>query len=173
MPYKSTFVFVDYTEFNLLLIAEMNDNENLNDDEGKELSWYAKQRAKYKEELDAKDQKIASLEAQLTANKKAYFLDSIQREWYKGDFNEFADKYAGNLDIGEMVALFKGTHGGVQTVQPANPEAWAPEPQQPQIWPKSIIGQNPIDGDQPKNFSDLSVEEMKAWWRAHPEIMNQ
>ena len=38
MPHKSTFVFVDYTEFNLLLITEMTDNENLNDGDEKELS---------------------------------------------------------------------------------------------------------------------------------------
>ena len=177
MPNKSTFVFVDYTDFNLLLIAEMTDNENLNDDEGKELSWYAKQRAKYKEELDAKDQEIASLKAQLTASKKAYFLDSIQKEWYKGDFNEFADKYAGNLEIGEMVALFKWTYWGAQpqAQQPAGwqPEAWKQEPQQPQLGPKSIIGTNPIQGDQPKDFNDLTVEEMKARGKAHPEIFNQ
>ena len=174
MPYKSTFVFVDYTEFNLLLIAEMTDNENLNDDEGKELSWYAKQRAKYKEELDAKDQKIASLEAQLTANKKAYFLSAIQKEWYQGDFNEFADKYAGNLEIDEMVALFRWTHWWAQPQQKA-PETITGETianEQP-LGPKSIIGQNPIDGDQPKRFEDLSVEEMKAYGRSHPEIFNQ
>ena len=35
---KHTFVFVDYTEFNLLLIAEMTDNENLDEADGKELS---------------------------------------------------------------------------------------------------------------------------------------
>ena len=160
----------------------MTDNENLNDDEGKELSWYAKQRAKYKEELDAKDQKIASLEAQLTANKKAYFLSSIQKEWYDGDFNEFADKYAGTLEIDEMVALFKGTHGGAtQPQQQASVSwdkggsfsMWEIEQQQQQIWPKSVIGSNPIGGDQPKRFEDLSVEEMKAWWKAHPEIMQQ
>jgi hypothetical protein len=80
MPYKSTFVFVDYTEFNLLLIAEMTDNENLDETEGKELSGYAKQRAKYKEELDAKDREIAELRSQIVANKKAYFKSTLANQ---------------------------------------------------------------------------------------------
>lgn len=56
----------------------MTDNENLNDDGEKKLSDYAKQRLKFKEELDAKDQQIASLKAEITANKKAYFINTIQ-----------------------------------------------------------------------------------------------
>lgn len=58
----------------------MTDNENLDEAEGKELSGYAKQRAKYKEELDAKDQQIAQLKAEITANKKAYFINTLQNQ---------------------------------------------------------------------------------------------
>ena len=152
----------------------MTDNENLDEAEGKELSWYAKQRAKYKEELDAKDQQIASLKAEITANKKAYFMNTIQSQWYKGDFNEFADKYAENLGIDEMVALFRGQYWGVAVQPQANQTTEETvTDQQPTIWPKSIIWQNPIGGDQPKSFNEMTVEEMKARGRAHPEILTQ
>lgn len=148
----------------------MTDNENLDEAEGKELSGYAKQRAKYKEELDAKDQTIAQLRAEITANKKAYFVNTLQSQWYKGDFNEFADKYAENLWIEEMVALYKWQNWLITQQPTAQSETVKPAEQE--IWPKSIIWQNPIGGDQPKRFEELSVEEMKAWWRAHPEILN-
>jgi hypothetical protein len=58
----------------------MTDNENLDETEGKELSGYARQRQKYKEELDAKDKVIADLNAQLIANKKLYFKDTLARQ---------------------------------------------------------------------------------------------
>ena len=152
----------------------MTDNENLDEAEGKELSGYAKQRAKYKEELDAKDQQIAQLKAEITANKKAYFINTLQNQWYKGEFNEFADKYAENLWIEEMVALYKGQHWLQAPQQSVGQGEQANlEPQQPQIWPKSIIWQNPIGGDQPKSFNEMSLEEMKARGRSHPEIFQE
>ena len=149
----------------------MTDNEQFDETEGKELSGYARQRAKYKEELDAKDQVISDLKAQLIANKKQYFKDTLTSHWFKGEFDEFADKYADKLELNEMVALYVGNNGGpVQQVTAEQPTEETTEPQAPTIWPKSIIWTNPIGGDQPKSISDLSVEEMKARGRAHPEI---
>lgn len=55
----------------------MTDNENLDGTEEKKLSDYAKQRLKYKEELDAKDKVIADLKAQIVSNKKAYFKNTL------------------------------------------------------------------------------------------------
>ena len=149
----------------------MTDNENLDETEGKELSGYAKQRAKYKEELDAKDREIAELRSQIVANKKAYFKSTLTNQWFKGEFDEFADKYADKLEIDEMIALYVGNNGApVQTAQPAA-TAEQPATEQPaSIWPKSIIWSNPIGGDQPKSVDELTVEEMKARGRAHPEI---
>lgn len=156
----------------------MTDNENLDETEGKELSGYAKQRAKFKEELDAKDQVIAQLKGEIKANKVAYFKDTLTSNGYKGNFDEFADKYADNLDVNEMLSLYVGMNGGAPVQQAIQ---WTPTvetptvetQQQPTIWPKSVIWQNPIGGDQPKQFSELSLEEMKARGRAHPEILNQ
>lgn len=156
----------------------MTDNENL--DDTKQMSDYAKQRAKHKEELDAKDQEIAQLKDQLKANKVAFFKDALTKQGYKGNFDEFADKYADTLDVNEMLSLYAWMNGGAPVQQQANPgNASAPADngsegdKQPQIWPKSVIGQNPISGDQPKDFNDLTVEEMKARGKAHPEIFNQ
>lgn len=151
----------------------MTDNENLDETEGKELSGYAKQRAKYKEELDAKDKVIADLKAQLVANKKQYFKDTLTNQWFKWEFDEFADKYADKLELNEMVALYVGNNGApVQQTAVQQPE-WTTEPQAQTIWPKSIIWTNPIGGDQPRDFNDLTAEEMKEWGRQHPEIFNQ
>lgn len=148
----------------------MTDNEQLDETEGKELSGYAKQRAKYKEELDAKDREIADLKAQIVSNKKAYFKNTLTSQWFKGEFDEFADKYADKLELDEMVALYVGNNG-VPAQQPATtaemPEGTTTEAS---IWPRSIIWLNPIGGDQPKSVDELTVEEMKARGRAHPEI---
>lgn len=151
----------------------MTDNENLDDAEGKELSWYAKQRAKFKEELEAKDATIASLRAEIKENKKAFFKNTLTSQGYKWDFEEFADKYADNLGLDEMVALYKWAYGQPEVQQPQVDPYQSQEPQQPTIGPKSVIWQNPIDGQQPKNFQDLSIEEMKARWRQHPEIFHE
>lgn len=95
----------------------MTDNENLDETEGKELSGYAKQRAKFKEELDAKDQVIAQLKGEIKANKVAYFKDTLTSNGYKGNFDEFADKYADNLDVNEMLSLYVGMNGGAPVQQ--------------------------------------------------------
>ena len=129
-------MFVDYTDFNLLLIIEMTDNEQLDETEGKELSGYAKQRAKFKEELEAKDATIAQLREEIKANKVAYFKNTLTSNGYKGDFDEFANKYADNLDVNEMLSLYVGMNGGAtaeQAVQQTTPEAPATEPQQQTI----------------------------------------
>lgn len=153
----------------------MTDNENLDETEGKELSGYAKQRAKYKEELDAKDQEIASLKARIVADKKAYFKNTLTSQWFKGEFDEFADKYADKLDLDEMVALYVWNNWRpVQQVQQEQAQQTPGAQQSEQtLGPKSIIWQNPIGGDQPKQFSEMTVEEMKARGRSHPEIINQ
>lgn len=174
-------MFVDYTDFNLLIIIGMTDNEN--QDDTKQMSDYAKQRAKHKEELDAKDQEIAQLKGQLKANKVAFFKDSLTKQGYKGNFDEFADKYADTLDVNEMLSLYAWMNGGSPVQQPqANPGnasdtsthgVQSNGDSQPQIGPKSVIWQNPIQGDQPRDYNDLSVEEMKARGKQHPEIFNQ
>ena len=89
----------------------MTDNEQLDETEGKELSGYARQRAKYKEELEAKDKVIADLKAQIVSNKKAYFKNTLTSQGFKGEFDEFADKYADKLELEEMVALYVGNNG--------------------------------------------------------------
>lgn len=58
----------------------MTDNEQLDGTEEKKLSDYAKQRLKYKEELDAKDREIAELRSQIVANKKAYFKSTLTNQ---------------------------------------------------------------------------------------------
>jgi hypothetical protein len=61
-----------------------------------------------------------------------------------------------------MVALYKWINGAVQTSAPAG------QPQQqeePKLWPTSVVWTNPIGGDQAKDFSQLSIEEMKAYGR--------
>ena len=151
----------------------MTDNENLDETEGKELSGYAKQRAKYKEELDAKDQVISDLKSQLIANKKLYFKDTLARQWFKWDFDEFADKYADKLELNEMVALYVGNNGA--PVQQATVDQIAteqPTAEAPTIWPRSIIWQNPI-GEQYKSVQDMSIDELKEYGRQHPEMFQQ
>lgn len=152
----------------------MTDNVQLDDE--RDLSGYAKQRLKFKEELEAKDVEIANLRAQLTANKKDFFKSTLTMQGYKGEFDEFADKYAENLGIDEMVALYKGAFGWPQTPAqaeaPKQSEAQVWEQPTPTIWPKSIIGTNPIWQDQPKDFESMTAEEMKARWMAHPELFS-
>lgn len=153
----------------------MTDNEIQDGTEERKLSDYAKQRQKHKEELDAKDQVIADLKAQLVANKKQYFKDTLTNHWFKGnDFDEFADRYADKLELNEMVALYVGNNWWAVQQQVQQPDtATEPQQQAPTIWPKSIIWTNPIGGDQPRDFNDLTAEEMKEWGRQHPEIFNQ
>lgn len=104
----------------------MTDNEQLDETEGKELSGYARQRQKYKEELEAKDKVIADLKAQIVSNKKAYFKNTLASQGFKGEFDEFADKYADKLELEEMVALYVGNNGG--PVQPQAVEGTTEEP---------------------------------------------
>lgn len=58
----------------------MTDNENLDDVEGKDLNNYQKQRLKFQEKLDAKDARIAELEAKVVADKKAYFKSTLANQ---------------------------------------------------------------------------------------------
>ena len=141
----------------------MTDNEILNDNEEKELSWYAKQRAKYKEEIDAINAKYEAEKAGRIQDKISYFKNTLSSQGYKGDFDEFANKYAWNLWLDEMVALYKWINGAATTPAPAG----QPQQQQeePKLWPTSVVWTNPIGGDQAKDFSQLSLEEMKAFWR--------
>lgn len=148
----------------------MTDNETL-DTEEKELSWYAKQRAKFKEELDAVNAKYEAERQWRIQDKVAYFKNTLSSQGYKWDFDEFANKYAENLSLDEMVALYRGTNGAVQvatqTVQPEQTQTEA------QIWPKSVIWTNPIGGVETKDFNSLTLDEMKAWWRANPQIFSE
>ena len=150
----------------------MTDNENLDETEGKELSGYARQRQKYKEELDAKDKVIADLKAQIVSNKKAYFKNTLASQWFKGEFDEFADKYADKLELEEMVALYVGNNWA--PVQQATAEQPVAEPtaEASTIWPRSIIWQNPIGG-QFKSAQDMSIDELKERGRQHPEIFHE
>jgi hypothetical protein len=64
-----------------------------------------------------------------------------------------------------MVALYKWINGAATTPAPAG----QPQQQQeePKLWPTSVVWTNPIGGDQNKDFNSLSLEEMKAYWRAN------
>lgn len=148
----------------------MTDIETLDDAEGKDLNNYQKQRLKYKEQLDAMQAQLDQERAGRVADKVAYFKSTLTSQGFTGDFDEFANKYANNLGLDEMVALYKGINGAWQQVAQTTPSQ--EQPQQPVIWPQSVIGQNPIGGDQAKDFSQLSLEEMKARGRANPQIFN-
>jgi len=141
----------------------MTDNEILNDNEEKELSWYAKQRAKYKEEIDAITAKYEAEKAGRIQDKISYFKGTLTSQGYQGDFDEFANKYAWNLWLDEMVALYKWINGAATNTAPAvQPQQ---QQEEPKLWPTSVVWTNPIGGDQAKDFSQLSLEEMKAFWR--------
>lgn len=143
----------------------MTDNENLDvTEEWKELSWYAKQRAKFKEELDAVNAKYEAERQARIQDKIAYFKNTLSSQGYAWDFDEFAGRYAESLNLDEMVSLYKGMNGTVQTTQATAPSI---QEQDTQLWPKSVIWTNPIGGDQNKDFNSLSLEEMKAYWRAN------
>lgn len=151
----------------------MTDNENLDETEGKELSGYARQRQKYKEELDAKDKVIADLKAQIVSNKKAYFKNTLASQWFKGEFDEFADKYADKLELEEMVALYVGNNWApVQQATVEQTVTEQPTAEASTIWPRSIIWQNPIGG-QFKSVQDMSIDELKERGRQHPEIFHE
>lgn len=141
----------------------MTDNEILNDNEEKELSWYAKQRAKYKEEIDAINAKYEAEKAGRIQDKISYFKNTLSSQGYQGDFDEFANKYAWNLWLDEMVALYKWINWAVQATAPAGQQQQQQE--EPKLWPTSVVWTNPIGGDQAKDFSQLSIEEMKAYGR--------
>lgn len=47
------------------------------------MSDYAKQRAKHREELEAKDATIASLRAEIKENKKTFFKNTLTSQGYK------------------------------------------------------------------------------------------
>lgn len=141
----------------------MTDNEILNDNEEKELSWYAKQRAKYKEEIDAITAKYEAEKAGRIQDKISYFKGTLTSQGYQGDFDEFANKYAWNLWLDEMVALYKWINGAATNTAPAVQQQQQQE--EPKLWPTSVVWTNPIGGDQAKDFSQLSLEEMKAFWR--------
>ena len=140
----------------------MTDNEILNDNEEKELSWYAKQRAKYKEEIDAITAKYEAEKAGRIQDKISYFKGTLTSQGYQGDFDEFANKYAWNLWLDEMVALYKWINGAATNTAPAGQQQ---QQEEPKLWPTSVVWTNPIGGDQAKDFSQLSLEEMKAFWR--------
>ena len=149
----------------------MTDNENLDvTEEWKELSWYAKQRAKFKEELDAVNAKYEAERQWRIQDKIAYFKNTLSSQGYAWDFDDFAWRYAESLTLDEMVSLYRGMNGTVQT---AKAEWQTIQEQESQLWPKSVIWTNPIGGDQTKDFNNLSLEEMKAWWRANPQIFQE
>ena len=123
----------------------MTDIELQEDVEEKKESWYAKLRASLKEKYEGQitdlQNKIASLEASNSANKKNFFMRSLQSEWYKADnIEEFAEKYS-NLDVDEMVALYKGMNWAiVKEAAPVN--EWETQ-QTNQLWSKSVLWSNP------------------------------
>ena len=149
----------------------MTDNENLDEQEGKQLSGYEKQRQKYQGRIDELQAQLEQERAWRIADKVTYFKSNLASQWYKGDFDEFANKYADKLGLDEMVALYIWTNGAV----PAAPAAqWEPQPEpQNVVWPQSVIWYNPIGGDQAKDFSQLSIDEMKARGRANPQIFQE
>lgn len=126
----------------------MTDIELNEDGEEKKESWYAKLRASLKEKYEGQindlQNEIASLKASHSASKKSFFVRSLQSEWYTGDnFDEFAEKYS-NLDVDEMVALYKWMNGAVKketTTSAAN--TTNEEAQNNQLGSKSVLWSNP------------------------------
>jgi len=122
----------------------MTDIETQEDVEEKKESGYAKLRASLKEKYEGQitdlQNKIASLEASHVATKKNFFSRSLKSEGYDGNFDEFADKYS-NLDVDEMVALYKGMNWAIKkevTAEPATQETNT-------LGSKSVLWTNPTE----------------------------
>ena len=122
----------------------MTDIENLEDVEEKKESGYAKLRASLKEKYEGQitdlQNKIASLEASNVATKKNFFSRSLKSEGYEGNFDEFADKYS-NLDVDEMVALYKGMNWAIKKEVAAEPAIQETNT----LGSKSVLWTNPTE----------------------------
>lgn len=122
----------------------MTDIETQEDVEEKKESWYAKLRASLKEKYEGQitdlQNKIASLEASHVATKKNFFSRSLKSEGYDGNFDEFADKYA-NLDVDEMVALYKGMNWAIKKEVAAEPATQETNT----LGSKSVLWTNPTE----------------------------
>ena len=122
----------------------MTDIETQEDVEEKKESWYAKLRASLKEKYEGQitdlQNKIASLEASHVATKKNFFSRSLKSEGYDGNFDEFADKYS-NLDVDEMVALYKGMNGAIKKEIAAEPATQETNT----LGSKSVLWTNPTE----------------------------
>ena len=120
----------------------MTDIENLEDVEEKKESWYAKLRASLKEKYEGQindlQSQIEQLKSSHVATKRNFFERSLKQEGYEGDFNDFANKYQ-DLDVDEMVALYKGMNWVIKKETPAA----APEGTTNQLWSKSVLWTNP------------------------------
>lgn len=122
----------------------MTDIETQEDVEEKKESGYAKLRASLKEKYEGQitdlQNKIASLEASHVATKKNFFSRSLKSEGYDGNFDEFADKYS-NLDVDEMVALYKWMNWAIKKEVVAEPATQETNT----LGSKSVLWTNPTE----------------------------
>lgn len=143
----------------------MTDIDLTEETEEKKESGYAKLRAslreKYEGQINDLEEQVASLKSANAATKKNFFTRSLKAEGYEWDFWEFADKYA-DLDVDEMVALYKWMNGAIQKKVEAEPQAEEPR----QLGSKSVLWANPTEISQ-----EESVDKMD--WKAYLEYLKR
>jgi len=131
----------------------MTDIDLQEDWEEKKESGYAKLRAslreKYEGQINDLEEQVASLKSANAATKKNFFERSLKAEGYEGDFTQFADKYS-DLDVDEMVALYKGMNWVIQKEEPKKDAV-----EENQLGSKSVLWTNPTEISQ-----DESVDKM-------------
>lgn len=151
----------------------MTDNENLeNGEDKKPQNNYERQREKFQGKIDELNTQLESEKAGRIADKISFFKSTLTSQWFKGNFDEFAGKYADKLSLDEMVALYKGTNWvATATTQTTAPES---NEQEQKLGPQSVIqGTNPETRMWGKSFEEMSLEELKERGRQNPQIFNQ
>lgn len=148
----------------------MTDMETIDNTEEQKKSWYAALREKHSQEMADLQAKLDAEIAGRAADKKLYFSNTMKSRGYEWDFDEFANKYAG-LDINDMVSLYEGQHGKVNT-QPA--VQTAPETTQTSNeWPKSVIAwANPTTEVGWPKLNEMSSEDLIKWAKTQPWLHN-
>lgn len=142
----------------------MTDIDLQEDWEEKKESGYAKLRAslreKYEGQINDLEEQVASLKSANAATKKNFFERSLKAEGYEGDFTQFADKYS-DLDVDEMVALYKGMNWVVQ-----KEELKKDAVEENQLGSKSVLWTNPTEISQ-----EESVDKMD--WKAYLDYLKR
>lgn len=145
----------------------MTDIDVTEDWEEKKESGYAKLRASLKEKYEGQindlQAQIESLKSSHSATKKNFFERSLRQEGYEGDFTDFTNKYS-DLDVDEMVALYKGMNGSVK--KETTPDQPKDEWWNNQLGSKSVLWTNPTE-----LWKEKSVDEMD--WKAYLDYLKQ